>query len=282
MGGVILGEAAHLLRNLGFAAQHAILIGGLVPGLLVLDPGAGRARHIGTADVDLCLSVALIEGDTVQYERIETGLRKAGFEPLESTFAWKRGRGVTVEFFCPASGGREPGDLFRPAAAEAPRAKHNMGPRLSAITLAAGEAISAGVVDVEREVELPDDAGRTIWTFRVTGLSGFLAAKTMALVGRDKPKDAYDIVWLLESWPGGPVGAAASVRETGLLGRRDVAEAMWRLRAEFANPDSLGARSYARFMAPEGALRDDRVRLARQATGAVAMFTAAIQAGFSG
>jgi hypothetical protein len=28
----ILGEAAHLLRNIGFAARHAILIGGLVLG----------------------------------------------------------------------------------------------------------------------------------------------------------------------------------------------------------------------------------------------------------
>jgi len=88
----ILGEAAHLLRNIGFAARHAILIGGLVPGLLVLDPGPGHQPHIGTADVDVCLSVALVEGDTAQYERIEAGLRTAGFEPFESTFAWKPGQ----------------------------------------------------------------------------------------------------------------------------------------------------------------------------------------------
>lgn len=39
---VLLGEAAHLLRAIGFAADHAILIGGMVPGLLVLDPGLGH------------------------------------------------------------------------------------------------------------------------------------------------------------------------------------------------------------------------------------------------
>ena len=51
------------------------------------------------------MSVALVQGDTAEYERIEAGLRKAGFEPFESTFAWKRTRclGVKVEFFCPAS-----------------------------------------------------------------------------------------------------------------------------------------------------------------------------------
>lgn len=39
---MLLGEAAHLLRAIGFAADHAILIGGMVPGLLVLDPGLGH------------------------------------------------------------------------------------------------------------------------------------------------------------------------------------------------------------------------------------------------
>lgn len=277
----ILGEAAHLLRNMGFAARHAILIGGLVPGLLVLDPGPGHQPHIGTADVDLCLSVALVEGNTAQYERIEAGLRTAGFEPFESTFAWKRtrGTGVKVEFFCPATEGRMPGDLFRPAAADLPRAKHNMGTRLSAITLAAGEAISADVVDIEREVILPDDGGRTTWSFRVTGLVGFLVAKTAALVGRDKPKDAYDIVWLLENWHGGPEGAAATIRESGLMGRRDVIESMRRLETEFAGPDFLGPSSYVRFMAPDGTPADERLYLARQAAAAVSVLIAALRGG---
>lgn len=271
---VILGEAAHLLRNIGFAAQHAIVIGGLVPGLLVLDPGLGRAPHIGTADVDLCLSVALIEGQTAQYDRIEAGLRAAGYESCESTFAWRRvsGSGIRAEFFCPAGNGRIPGDIFRPVATEAPRAKHNMGPRLSAITLAAGDAISADVVDVEREVQLPDAGGRTTWRFRVTGLTGFLVAKTGALIGRDKPKDAYDIVWLLENWQGGPAGAAETAKSSGLLGQIDVSESMGRLRTEFSAPDRLGPSSFVRFMAPHGALADDRLRLARQAAGAVTTF----------
>jgi hypothetical protein len=39
------------------------VIGGLVPGLLVLDAGAGRPSHVGTTDLDLCLSVALAAGD---------------------------------------------------------------------------------------------------------------------------------------------------------------------------------------------------------------------------
>ncbi len=274
----ILGEAAHLLRNFGFSAQHAILIGGLVPGLLVLDPGPGRPRHVGTADLDVCLSVALIEGDTAEYERIERALRNAGFEPYQTTFAWKRtkGLGVVVEFFCPAGEGRPPGTLFRPVAAAVPVVKHNMGSRLSAIALEAGNAISHDVITVEREVTLPDGAGRTTWRFRVTGLGGFLVAKVAALVGRDKPKDAYDIVWLLESWEGGPEGAAAAVLASGMMERDDVRTAMARLATEFSSPDSLGPSSFVRFMAPSGAPQDERVRLARQSAGAVQSFTDAL------
>lgn len=69
---MLLGEAAWLLRHLGFMAQHTILIGGLVPRLLVLDPPA--EPHLGTGDLDLCLSLAIVTGDTAEYERLETGL----------------------------------------------------------------------------------------------------------------------------------------------------------------------------------------------------------------
>jgi hypothetical protein len=154
-----------------------------------------------------------------------------------------------------------------------------MGPRLSAIALEAGEAISTDVINVDREITLPDGGGRTIWTFRVTGLVGLLVAKVAALVGRNKHKDAYDIVWLLENWQGGPEGAAAAVLATGLLGRDDVRRAMDRLGAEFAAPDRLGPGSFVHFIAPAGALQDDRIRLARQAAGAIAAFQDSLRRG---
>jgi hypothetical protein len=275
---LILGETAHLLRHLGFAAQHAIVIGGLVPGLLVVDPGPGRAAHVGTTDLDICLSLALIEGDTAEYERIEIGLKKAGYEATEATFCWQRQTGLRlkVEFFCPAGEGRPAGQLFRPKSADLPKAKHNMGSSLSAIALEAGEAISPDVHEVEREVTLPDGQGRVTWTFRVTGMVGFLVAKTSALVLRDKPKDAYDIVWLIEAWENGPLGAAGAVRASAALERGDVREALARLATEFADASRVGPRSYARFTALPGASPDDVARLARQASGAVRAFVQAL------
>ena len=143
--GTILGEAAHLLRHLGFAAEHIVLIGGVVPSLLILDPGGGHP-HRGTGDLDLCLSVAIVEGDTGEYERIETALKKAGYGPTDESFRWKQtGRqGLQVEFFCPAGEDRPAARMFRPRADESPTAKLNFGPKLSAFAIDAGEVLPPG------------------------------------------------------------------------------------------------------------------------------------------
>jgi len=274
----ILGEAGHLLRHIGIAARHTILIGGLVPGLLVLDPGSGRAPHVGTTDLDFCLSLALVEGDTAEYQRIETSLRAAGYQPTDTTFCWQRQAGLRLkaEFFCPASSTRPAGSLYRPKAVGARVVKHNMGPKLSAMALDAGAAISDDAQLVEREVDLPDGAGRVSYQFRVTGLTGFLVAKTGALTERDKPKDAYDIVWLLEAWPGGPQQAAQAARDSSVFERADTKRALAHLAREFADPSRLGPRSYARFMAAPESSPDDITRLRRQAVGAVRIFAAAL------
>jgi hypothetical protein len=274
----ILGEAAHLLRHVGIATCHTILIGGLVPRLLVLDPGSGRATHVGTTDLDFCLSLALVEGETGEYERIETSLRAAGYQPTDKTFCWQRQSGLRLkaEFFCPASSTRPPGSLFRPKAAGAPLVKHNMGPKLSAIALDAGAAISDDIRLVEREVDLPDGAGRISYQFGVTGLTGFLVAKTGALAERDKPKDAYDIVWLLEAWPGGPKQAARTVRDSPAYQRGDTQHALARLAREFADPARVGPRSYARFMTASETSPEDIARMERQAAGAVRTFAASL------
>lgn len=268
----ILGEAAYLLRAIGFASHHAILIGGMVPGLLVLDPP--QAAHLGTTDLDFCLSIALVEGDTAEYERLETALKNADYEPEGSTYCWRKKTGTRtkVEFFCPADEKRRPGDLFRPKATEDPTAKHNLGPKLSAMALEAGTAISADVVEVTRDVDLPDGKGRINQTFRVSGLVGFLVAKTAALIGRDKPKDAYDIVWLLEAWDGGPTGAAATVKSNPACDREDVRGSFDRLALEFSGVDRVGPQSYVRFMSTVDDGPEERARLALQAQGAVTEF----------
>jgi hypothetical protein len=267
---VVLGAAAALIRAVGFASQHMILIGGLVPGLLVPELDPGVEPHIGTADLDVCLSVALMEGTTGEYEKIQQSLKRAGFQPTDQSWRWRGGTAfpVVVEFFCPQPEGVPPGTVFRPPAARW-RARANLGSQLGALTLAAGGLIGQDVEEVEREVVLPGGKGRLKMKLRVTGPAGFLVAKAAALTGRDKPKDAYDIVWLLEAWPGGPAGAAHAMRARRAFNDRDLEGAFATLADQFGDLDRVGSVAYARFVADAG---DDLDLLARRAAGAVGEF----------
>lgn len=274
----LVAEAADIIRALGFAAEHVVLIGGLVPGLLVpvLDPGL--EPHIGTADIDLCLSIALVEGATETYERIETVLKRLDFAEGDVSFRWQRrtGLALTIEFFCPANESRPAGRVFRPAAAVNPVGKHNLGGHLSALALDAGEILTTDVEVVRREVVLPGNKGTITADLRVTGPVAFLVAKSQALVGpsaRDKPKDAYDIVWLIESWPGGPSAAAAAFSERAGFVSREVAPALDGIGDAFSDTDRVGPRSYARFVA---GTREEEAQLERRAVGAVGEFLRAL------
>lgn len=274
----LVAETADIVRSLGFAAAHVVLIGGLVPGLLVpiLDPGL--APHIGTADVDFCLSIALVEGATDAYERIETVLKRLDFKKGDASFRWYRRTGLpmTIEFFCPASESRPAGRMFRPTATENPTGKHNLGGKLSAFALEAGAILTTDIELVRREVTLPNNKGTTTAELRVTGPVAFLVAKSQALAGqtpRDKPKDAYDIVWLIESWPGGPAEAAAAFSQRPVFSDPEVAVALDRIRDAFNSTDRLGARSYARFLA---ASPDEKAQLERRAVGSVLKFLNAL------
>jgi hypothetical protein len=266
----VVNEAAGLLKAIGLASHHLILIGGIVPSLLVpvLDPEV--EPHIGTTDLDLCLSLSIVEGDTAEYERIEQGLKRAGYTPDES-WRWRGGPGgrLVVEFFCPASPERPPGRIFRPRRDEHPMAKQNLGGKLAAFALDAGHLISSDVRVVEREVVLPGGRGTQIVDLRITGPAAFIAAKVAALRGRDKPKDAYDIVWLVEAWPDGPRGAARSVRQSPIFDHEDMRRAIGVLEDQFRDIDRAGARAYARFMNEPDMEADV---LARHAVGAVGQF----------
>lgn len=55
----LLGIAADVLRSFGsaFGGRHLAIVGGAVPGLLVPVAPSGTDAHVGTADLDLLLSL---------------------------------------------------------------------------------------------------------------------------------------------------------------------------------------------------------------------------------
>ena len=268
----ILGEAAHVLRTIGFAGAGLTIIGGLVPTLLVpvVDPAYAQP-HVGTRDVDLCLSIALLEDGADGYERMETRLRESGYEPSDATFRWLHPSGTEVEFFCPAGPGRLAGRMYRPRPG---RGRQTMGSRLTALALAAGALLTAERRLVNRTVPLPAGGGLIDFDFPVTGPAGFLAAKVAALAGREKPKDSYDLVWLLDAWPGGPAGVAQEIATTTARHHPEAVRTLNdQLAAAFASEEHHGPIAYARFVGSDGNL-DERAALALHAYGAVQAYLA--------
>jgi hypothetical protein len=269
----ILGEAAHVLRIIGFAGEGLTIIGGLVPTLLVpvVDPAYAKP-HVGTRDVDLCLSLALLEDGAEGYERMENQLRHHGFESSDVTFRWLHPSGTEVEFFCPAGEDRTAGRMYRP---QPGRGRQTTGGRLTALALDAGELLTAERRPVKRTVPLPDGAGLIDFEFPVTGPAGFMAAKTAALAQRHKDKDSYDLIWLLDAWPEGPAGVAQEIAaETARHHPEAIRALNNQLATAFASEDHHGPLAYARFVGTNQADRDERAELSLHAYSAVQAYLA--------
>ncbi len=71
----------YVATKLGDLLDEVVVVGGLVPSLLIPEDSVPRGEdiHIGTMDLDLGLSVALLNAD--RYEELTARLRRAGFEP---------------------------------------------------------------------------------------------------------------------------------------------------------------------------------------------------------
>lgn len=207
--------------------------------------------------------MAIIEGDVGEYDRLETSLRAAGFDMVRNkqgpvSWRWIGGAAIkmTVEFFCAAAGGRHAGTLYRPRGV--------VGGKLCAMVLAAGNLVSKDVRTVEFDIDLPLSGGKTRQAFRVTGPGAYLATKAEALRGRTKNKDAYDVVWLAECWPGGQIALADELKRSEII--EDLASTLVILAEEFGDIDAAGAVKYGRFMASEITTSDV---YARRSVGAI-------------
>ncbi len=175
----LLGIAADVLRSFGsaFGGRHLAIVGGAVPGLLVPTLPRGMEPHVGTADLDLHLSLHLLDGET-------------------------------------ASGG-------------------------------------------------------LTYEFPVAGLTSWLCLKSDAIMRRDKPKDDYDVVWVLDAL--GPDAASDMVTASPLLAGPFAEEVRGQLRLliddQFRDEASVGPTAYATFLEA-----DPAESAHRHALGTVAAF----------
>ncbi|MDT8365427.1 MAG: hypothetical protein RRA15_02920 [bacterium] len=178
----------YIATTLGDLMDQIVLVGGLVPTLIVPDRPHVEA-HVGTTDVDLGLSIALL--DMEQYREVSRRLRRAGFEPDASD----QGNPTRQRWVCQMEG-MSPGlvdFLIQPSGPDSiPGRLQNLENDFAAIItkglhLAFQDYLS---VRVAAKTVKGETAEREI---RVCGPGAFIVLKALSVRGRNEPKDSYDL-----------------------------------------------------------------------------------------
>jgi hypothetical protein len=256
-----------ILSGIGPWGPRIVLMGGLAPRYLIQDLQEGIEPHLGTTDLDVVVGVVLSTDDISPYRTLAKNLKESGFHPLEASFRWAReidGIQVVIEFFCPPEDGK-PGSLKRNPA-------EGIGSAISAIRLRGAELAGEDILDVTLEGETLDYGGIRQVVVKVANILPFLTLKAFAIDDRTKEKDAYDIVWTLSAYKGGPAEAATAALQSPVYGHSDVNAAIELLRVHFSDIEAAGPLLYARFFLGTNADDDQRIRLRRYASGAVKEF----------
>jgi len=227
-----------------------VVLGGLVPALLCAN---STWRHAGTTDIDVQVDLEIATG-AIDAPRLEKALRAAGFTPSAGdVWRWRTdtsdGTRAEVAFELFADQEEMVADsvlVFKGCS------------NLGAANLRGTRYAS---LDIEERLLKVTDGGRPKEArVRVTGLAGFLIAKAAAAHSRGKPKDWYDIVYVLIHNDLGGVEAAVD-RVNNLFpevlngsGRTWLTE----LRANFADPDCQGVLAYVAQMSLDHPELDQR------------------------
>lgn len=212
-----------------------VLLGGLVPALLC---AGSSMRHAGTNDVDVQVNLEIAGGST-NAARLEQALRNAEFEPdSDRTWRWSLNEHgdlrALVKFELLADLDTQPSNVVvKFADCEALGAANLRGTGYATRDVVV-QQISANDHDTHRRVEI-----------NVTGLAGFLLAKTAAAHGRRKPKDWYDIAFvLLNNDHGDSEAAARRVMEVFGSPEAELRTQILDLQANFETADAQGTGAY--------------------------------------
>lgn len=256
----LVREAASLFHLLGgMTPKHLVIVGGLVPPLLV--PGA-ESPHVGSADIDLSLSVAITEGATSEYYKSIENVISPYFDLVEGGFRWRKKDGVggvpiRIDFLGPEveATGLEDGSLRL----EDGNAATNTGRRLRPFPLRAGHLVDADAEQLKVEdVELIyRDGAHTNVVIRHAGPVGFLASKADALDGRDDSKDGYDIAWWCINAKPTAEEVAQLLIERPAFRDSYFQESVAKLDEAFKAPNYVGPDGYARESNPGLSPGDD-------------------------
>jgi len=244
-----------VLRILAGYKDYLVLCGGWAP-YFILERFGVKGRHCGSADIDIALNPRLI--DLVTYETIVSLLEKRGYRQ----YVTEQGNVLPFRFHRSVKSPlNEVEHVIKVDFITEPDVAEKLWPdQFLAVQrdLRAVIIRGSGVVfshNFEHEVEgvLPNGA-QTKALAKISDIVGCLTMKGLALKGRYKEKDAYDIYFVLRYYRGGPEKAAEEVcRSTR---EPQVAEALEEIREKFKTARSEGPFQVAHFLAPD----DERLR----------------------
>lgn len=244
-----------VLRVLGSYRDYLVLTGGWAP-YFVLERFGEGGHHSGSIDIDFVLNPALI--DLRVYETIVSLIEKRGYRPFVAT----DGEVLPYRFYRSV---RSPLDgveyrigvdfISEPYVVErlSPDKFLVVQRDLQAVVIRGSSVVFSHNFEHRIEGILPSGA-ETKAVAKVSDVVGCLATKGLALKGRYKEKDAYDIYFVLRYYKGGPKKVAEEVRS--FIDEPVVAEALEEIRDKFRTVRSEGPFQVAYFLAPE----DERLR----------------------
>ena len=223
-----------------------VLVGGLAPRYIIGKLPFGAASHVGTADVDLVIRLA-VEDATEVYATLSRNLRRSGFAVGQPSYQWSREvdeTTVNVEFLCDTDE-VEAGRIYRPG--------QGTGSGFAACNIPGAQLAIRDFIEVEVEAERLDNGGLSKVVLRVAGVLAYVVLKILAFQDRHGNKDAYDLIYTLVNYPGGgPPAAARAAATSPVQHEPQVASALQLLRERFASIDHDGPRAYAQFLANQG------------------------------
>ena len=250
-------EAAYrVLVDLGQVLKQCedclVVVGGWIPDLLM---PKSEEKHVGSIDVDLALDAEKLEEghyakllesllNTRRYKQAEEPFKLFANVDLEDGQAPVR---VDVDFLKSPDRRVQKNKPkltkgFRPLDASGCHAAFEH-PELVVIT---GKMIKGQSNKVQ---------------FRVASIADFLIMKSYAMSNRDKPKDAYDICFCLDHYPGGLKELAANWKKRA--GEKDVINSIEILKEKFATVQSYGPMQVVEFYNSTNA--EEREQQARRA-----------------
>ncbi len=243
-----------LIGNIGPWSKRIYLAGGLAPLYIVGPLSDAASPHIGTTDVDMVIGL-MIDDAVETYSTLQANLKKTGFKQTQLSYQWERevdGVNVLVEFMCETDQ-VEPGSIHRP--------KQGTGSKVGAFNVPGAQLAVRDFTVHQVAGKRLDEGGLSTVELQVVGVLTFTVLKILAFQDRQENKDAYDLVYTLLNYPGGPAGAGRVAADTEIASLPQVVNALDLLQRRFETTDHDGPVAHATFLGdPQDTDADDRLR----------------------